>query len=503
MFAVLHLPDFALQAVLRQEPELWSRPVALIDPEQTAPRVIQLTPAARAAGVAEGLTPVQALARCREVLVRHRSPAREAAVTDAVLQVAYGFSPHLESTAPGTVTIDLRGLSELTAETPAAGPPIRLQAWASRLRNALRALGLNARLGTGPTPNVARHAARWTDGLALVDDATAFIASLPVAALGPSAHVAGILHKWGVTTVGELLALGQAELAERFGLEAFALWAAAAAGTVRPLHLVRPAETFAERFDYDPPIETLEPLLFLLRRLVDQLGRRLEGFGFVAATLVLTLRLESGVSLERRLHVPQPTRATDVLFRMLQTHLESVRGDSPVVGVALLAEPTRPTQRQFGLFEAALRDPHQFQETLARLSALVGADRVGTPVRADTHRPDTFRLLPPDFENAPSPVQSRVPALRRQVPVRRLRPPLPANVVTGGPADAPPATPVTIRCAVAQGQLRLAAGPFRSSGAWWEPAAWTREEWDAETLHGETVRLVRRDGGWFVEGLLD
>jgi protein ImuB len=113
MFAVIHLPQFTLQAALRHEPELWARPIALVDPALNTPRVCDATSAARAFGVTEGLTPTQALARCREVLIRHRAPTQEAAATEAILQCAYGFSPNIESTSAGTVTLDLRGLSEL------------------------------------------------------------------------------------------------------------------------------------------------------------------------------------------------------------------------------------------------------------------------------------------------------------------------------------------------------------------------------------------------------
>ncbi len=459
MFAVLHLPQFALQAALRHQPELWSQPIALVDPAFAPPRVCDLTVPARRQGVEAGLTPTQALARCRTVAIRHRSSAQECATTDAALQCAYGFSPNIENTAPGTITLDLRGLSELSgqrreeADLESAGLASaslsRLQIWAARLRTALASLNLAARIGVGPTPNIARHAAYWTspvlpdqpagakeakdqmsasptpaDSIQVATDSTAFIASLPIAALDPSTDVATILHKWGIRTVGELLGLGQDAVMDRLGLEAIALFAAASANTTRPLNLVRPTEHYEESFDFEHEVETVEPLLFILNRFVTQLSHRLELGGLAVELLTLRLRLESGEVLERRLCVPQPTRRADILFRMLETHLETLRAESPIAGVALKADPTQPEQKQFRLFEAALRDPYQFQETLARLSALVGADRVGTPVRDNSHRPDAFKLIPPDFENAPTVRRRHVSEILRQTPMRRLRPPV-------------------------------------------------------------------------------
>src|SRR5207249_3993408 len=97
---------------------------------------------------------------------------------------------------------------------------------------------------------------------------------------------------------------------------------------------------------------------------------------------------------ERVFKIPQPTNDVDLLFRMLQTHLENFKSKHPIVAVALTAQPIRPASQQFGLFETALRNPQQLYETLARLSALLGSDRVGTPIKEETHRPDAFRMEP-------------------------------------------------------------------------------------------------------------
>lgn len=491
MYAALHLPGFPLQAVLRTDPDLWAQPVALVDPKaRSTPVVLETTPPARDAGVEPGQTATQAMARCAGVLVRHRNPASETAATDVVLQCAYGFSPHLEATAPGLWTMDLRGLGRLQPPEPDT-----LRAWAGELRAILIAQGLRPRIGIGATPNLARLAALFGEAVHVVTDAPGFVASLPVSALEPSSDTARILAGWGLRTVGDLLALDPAELADRLGLEALGLLAAASTRSTRPLNTVRPPEVWTESWDFEDPVETLEPLLFLLNRFIGSLCARLALAARAAEALELSLRLESGGRLERRLAVPEPSRDPAVLQRLLATHLETVRSESAVVGLRLTLETTVPAQRQFGLFETTLKDPRQFQETLGRIAALLGPDRVGTPVKLPRHGVDAFRLAPPEFEGIAPLTQPR-PAL--QAPgLRRLRPAPLATV------ESVEDRPVSIRCAVAQGRLVVTLGPWRASGHWWESGAWQREEWDATTLRGQVLRLVRQPEGWSVDGLLD
>src|SRR5256714_4689182 len=190
-------------------------------------------------------------------------------------------------------------------------------------------------------------------------------------------RILAILHKWGIHTLGELAPLDKEELRNRLGADAVRLWERANGTVTRLLKFVQPPESFDESFEFDHEIETAEPLLFMLRRFLDQLVLRLSSIYLVARELTLTITFANKQIYERVFKIPQPSNDVDLLFRMLHTHLENFKSEHPIVAVALTAEPIRPVSQQFGLFETALRNPHRLYETLARLTALVGNDRVG------------------------------------------------------------------------------------------------------------------------------
>jgi protein ImuB len=486
MVAVIHIPDFALQAALRPEPELLSRPVALLDDAPGKAAVLQMTAAAREAGVCRGQTSTQAKARCGNVIIKSRSRAAEETATAMLLQCAYGASPAIESTAEGVCTLDLKGL-------PAAD-----ESWAINILDALAQLRLRAQIGIAETPRLAWMAAKEARPFLFVQEAEAFVAALPLNALEPPANILEILEMWGIRTVGSFLALGKENLAQRLGPEAVELFELATSRRVRPLNRVVPAETFDEAMDFEPPVESLEPLLFVLRRFVEQLSRRLEMLYLVAADLHLRLGLASGQTYERLFVIPAPTREVETLFRALQTHLENVRTDSPISALRLGARPGRAANYQFGLFNAALRDPTQFHQTLARLTALLGTERVGTPRLEESHRPDAFRM---DLEGITTPRDDE-PAAQNQEPplglaLRRFRPALPAAVETRAEK------PALLRSAAFTGPIADVRGPWRTSGHWWDRAAWGRDEWDVQTRRGELLRLARLEDQWVVEGIFD
>jgi impB/mucB/samB family C-terminal domain len=307
-----------------------------------------------------------------------------------------------------------------------------------------------------------------------------------------------ILHKWGVHTLGELGTLDKEQLGARLGPEAIRMWERANGQCNRVLKLVRPPESFEESFEFENEIETAEPLLFMLRRFLEQLALRLSGIYLVAKELTLQITFADKQIYERVFKIPQPTNDVDLLFRMLQTHLENFKSDHPIIAVALIAEPIKAAREQFGLFETTLRNPSQLSETFARLIALLGADRVGTPVLEETHRPDAFRLEPFTWQvgaidlNRPKTVE---PTSR--IALRRFRPAASALVFLDDDR------PAHVRNADLRGKVVRQCGPYLISGNWWDEKSWTRAEWDLQLENGELVRCHESEGTWKIEGIYD
>src|SRR5437588_6655987 len=177
-------------------------------------------------------------------------------------------------------------------------------------------------------------------------------------------EIIAILHKWGIHTIGQLAELDKQQLGARLGPEAIRMWERANGQSNRVIKLIRPPESFEESFEFENEIETAEPLLFMLRRFLEQLAIRLSGIYLVAKELTLRVTFTDKQIYERIFKIPQPTNNVDLLFRMLHTHLENFKSEYPIVAVALSAQPIRPERGQLELFEATLRNPHQLSATL-------------------------------------------------------------------------------------------------------------------------------------------
>ena len=306
--------------------------------------------------------------------------------------------------------------------------------------------------------------------------------------------ILAILHKWGIHTLGDLIRLDKEEIRARLGTDAVSLWERARGQSMRFLKFVEPPESFIESFEFEYEIETAEPLLFVLRRFLEQLGLRLGGIYLVAKTLTLRIDFSNKQSYERRFDIPEPTNDVELLFRMLQTHLEDFKSEHPIVAVSLEALPVKPLPQQFGLFETSLRNPNKLYETLARLRALLGSNQIGTPVLEDSYRPDAFRMEPFSWQLPESPALVPPPS---GASLRRLRPnPVASILLQAG-------KPAHLESTSINGSIMNDQGPYVVSGNWWDDKTWARQEWDVELENGMVCRIHIDKHRWKIDGIYD
>jgi protein ImuB len=246
------------------------------------------------------------------------------------------------------------------------------------------------------------------------------------------------------------------------------------------------------------PIELLEPLTFILARMLDRLCLRLETRGMAAHETALHLGLEKRAVFTRILKLPFPVRQPRLMLKLFMLDLQAHPPGGAVVRITVEARHSRPRVIQSGLFAPLSPEPGKLELTLARIAGIVGEDNVGTPEIPDTRQPQAFRMTRFSIgENRGSPYFP--PRLPPRLPLHIFRPPLEATVrIRGG-------VPAWIAFSGVHGPVRTASGPWRCAGGWWRPAAWNRDEWDIEVFPSGLYRIYMeyKNYNWFVEGAYD
>ena len=191
-----------------------------------------------------------------------------------------------------------------------------------------------------------------------------------------------------------------------------------------------------------------------------------------------------------------------------------------VVTIELDPAPARITQ--FSLLQRALPSPETLSTLTARLSALVGESRVGSPALVDSHAPDAFvmeRYAPAGAERAGGAEGAGAGgadgAARAVLRRERRSMALSVTVERGRPVHI-----AASRRGVPYGAVTQAAGPWRTSGGWWTTSGteglvapkprsgeggWNRDEWDVALKSGAVCRIYRdrTTDRWFMDGIYD
>jgi protein ImuB len=421
--------------------------------------------------------------------------------------------------------------------------------------------GLRVRVAVASTRAAARLLVHHRAGIAVIDPGmeAPTLAPLPLALLAvlrkndpndPNGLLL-TLRRWGLRTLGEFVALPADAVAARLG-QAGVWWQRVAAGE-DPLPLVPsvPEERFEQTLELEWPIDGLEPLSFVLGRLMEPLERHLEQRDRGGAVLHIRLTLVKGddgtrAVHERSLQLPTPIRDARTLRTLALLDLESHPPVAAIERVTVAVDPTPGRIVQYSLLTRPLPSPEQISTLMARLNALMGEGRCGAPASVDSWRPGAFAMKPfnPDegknvhlsndtlrhrgtevsFQSdlsasVPRCVVKTGDAVAPVVALRRFRLPIPARVQV---ESGKPSRVITDRRGLSGGRVEQCAGPWRTSGAWWagdvgEPGeggrgrrslgegGWDHDEWDVTLNDGATYRVFheRDSGHWFLEGIVD
>jgi protein ImuB len=462
-----------------------------------------VAPEAIRRGIAVGMSVAQARSIDDALVVRVLGEDGERAAQAALCDVADSFSPRVEDAGGGVVYLDAGGLGSLFPTESALA-----NAMAQR---ALR-LGLEAHVGLAATKVAAYLAARDGGGVTVVTPGEEWtvLAPMPVGLLQPSPALAQTLRRWGLRTIGDLAMLPASAVGARLGPEGLALIRRARGEDEHPL-VPRPAPMrFEEGMELDYGLDTLEPLAFVLRRLLESLTARLGVRGLVCGDVHLSLRLANRAHDERTVVVAAPSNDVKSLLALARLHLETYPPAAPVEAVRLGAVPEHLRAAQLDLFRPAGPAPERLAATLARLAVICGADRVGAPVVADSHRPDAYGVAAfsaadrPSFApGPPGPSAVRPPPSAEQaigfaLALRAVRPPQAVEVhYDRGRLD-------FVRGASLAGRVVHLAGPWRVQSDWWSERATRRDYYDVQLSDGGVYRLFcERGREWFVDGVYD
>ncbi len=533
-FACIFVSDFPVEALLRVEPDLRAQVLAVLEGKAPLQTIFALNEKARHAGVSVGMTKLQVEA-CTDLVLRPRSLLQEATAHEALLDCAQSFSPRVEDAGYDTVLLDLDGMEPLFGPLPKIARDVARRA---------SALGLEANVAVASNPDTAVLAAHGFSGVIVIPQGREAeqLGNLPLGVLFAGGHnlqTLEVLERWGIRNFRALAALPEIALSERLGQEGIRLQQLARGCSSRSLVPVEPPLVFEEAIELEYPLVLLEPLAFLLARLLDQLCARLGARALSTQELRLALTLECSApdhvgtgaparlieyssraqarqNFHRTLRLPVPLLDPKVFLKLLQLDLNAHPPGAPIVKVQLSAEPVRPRAAQSGLFLPPTPEPEKLELTLARIAGIVGENKVGSLQLLDTHRPEAFRMrrFDPHLEEqarktkAPRNNKPVEPQKQNEVPVtamRIFRPPLRATVTLQE------GKPSRIECPRRKeicGEILWAAGPWRTSGDWWEQEGWARDEWDIALQEAAGITLYRlvRDllsGQWQVEGNYD
>lgn len=381
----------------------WSTVAARADPEQPAAvmhanRVVAVTPAARRAGVQVGHRRRTAQSICPELDLIDHDPDRDAREFEPIVRSIADMAPRLEVIEPGCVSVVARGPSRYFGGDLALAQRIVATVQPSA------AVGVAD--GRSAAAIAARVAARRDSRVLVVPSGRTpeFVAALPItwlADLGEaSADLVDLFVRLGLHTLGRLADLDAGDVLARFGYEGYRAHRVASGADDRMLAATDPPPEWWAEHPFDEPVHQLDVVVFVAKRLADELTAALAAEGRVCTRLVVVIETEHGERSERAWYRDRGLTAMTMVERV-RWQLDGWVAQPGAItgGIALLRlvpdEIRGDDGVQSRLWGERSRADLDAGRAIVRLTGLAGDEGVRVPVWAGGRLPgDRFRWVP-------------------------------------------------------------------------------------------------------------
>lgn len=497
LWLALHFADLPLQsAALADEPL-----VAVYEERQGVRELLQVSPAAQAAGVHPGQSVNAALALLPGLSFEERDARRERERLEELAAWAERYTAFVVIEPPVTLLLELAASLRLFDGLR----PLR-----RRVVRELAAQGYRASPAIAPTPLAATWLARAGSRRCITgrERLAGELGRLPLACLDWEPRTVASLQGMGIATVGELLRLPRDGFARRFGPRHLLELDRALGRLPDPRAHFRATERFCADTDLDAELDDREQLLGVCEQLLGQLEQFLLTRQLAVQRLSLQFFHLRCAATPLEIGCQQAERRADRWLELLRIRFERVELPEPVIALRLCAGDTQAMTAHSGALALAGERTAcaPFAHLVERLSARIGEHAVQGVSTVAEHRPDyawrtqPFPATPPQCQAAPGALHEQAPALftdmqrTQRLLLRRplwvLDPPRPLGLRDGQPWH--------------DGVLALESGPERIETGWWSEAGVARDYYVARNPAGVYLWVYRDradGGGWYLHGM--
>jgi protein ImuB len=488
--ACVLVPALPLQMLGKTHPEFRAEPLVVVEDDRPLARIRYVNQAALRYRVRPGMRfrEAQVLSACLRGLVVSDREVNE--TQDILLQRLISFSPFVElgKDRPGLFWMDPRGMLSLYPDH---------QTWGQAIVHALEALGYVGTVAVGFVRLFLLAVAHTSKGVTVFSDPKAerkAASRVHLDRMGVSARLVADLALLGVSQLGAFLRLPKAELHQRFGEEAFRLFAMSQEFG-RPIQPDIPCAPFAFEMHFEPPDDDLYRILFGMKCELQNIAPKILEKGEGIRMIKAEFRFQRHAPWFESIETARPTLDCVTLIDLLRLRLSTKKFPSAVVTVAVVLDTIRTVGMQVGLFpSASRRDEEAGLRALKRLQAAFGPEAVVKAVLQPGHLPEAqFRWeVCSDFPQTANGDGDDVPLawVRRLYQHAEPLPPYPNHQAENWLEP--------------HGAVVDMHGPYRVSGGWWHRRV-VRDYFYVETQLQKILWVYydRPRQSWFLQGSVE